>query len=445
LIKNKQTKLVNFYHAHQQDVWIVLALLVFASFFRFIHFTARLNFSADQATSSLRARDIWQNREVTLVGIPITSWEYQGHQARVSSTAYYLQLIPLLLGNFDPVGASVSLTIIAILMVIPLYFGSKKLTNTTGAILITTSYSLLPNFVNYTTFLWNPNLQLVLAPLVVFFMGLIKTKRRPLDLILCGGLLGLMLTLHYQFILTVLTITIIYSWIFTKKKQAANILYLLGGLLIGFSPLIISELNTNFYLTKTLILIFQHWTEVTATAHVLPLHYFNSAIFFFLVGLTILLTRLLKEKAQAWLTVIWVISLIIIDNVIFLPKAINYYYYPARDWSYATEVKIQQLIADLQPTNFNLINLAYVDPLANVQKYLLATKNPPLYRQLSADYYQNQQLLIIAPKDYDLSQAINYEINTFVPESTQSVAIDDHYQLYWWRRENPNCGGTGDF
>lgn len=407
----------------RSDLFWISILVLLSLVFRLVHFDQRLHFLGDQATSSLRAYEIWQEKEITLVGIPITSWEYQGHQARIGSTAYYFQLIPLLIGNFDPLWSSFAFSILAILSTIPLFFGVKKLSNLNVAVLVSGLYVLLPNFIDYSTFLWNPNTQLILAPLSIYFLGSYHLSKKWWQIGLAGFFLGLMLTLHFQFLLVVLGVLIIYFVTATKSKSYKGFCWLTAGLIVGFSPIILGEFSSSFYNTRTFWLIFQHWREVAAGKGDLPLYYFNTTILFTLLGSAMLF----QNKIRFQLTGIVLSVLLIIDIYLYCPNH-------QQLWSYQDERAVSQLIRESNVSDFNVINLAYTDPLASVQKYLLATKQPDKYKQLESNYYENKELFIIAPNDEDLSKAINYEINTFSPTNIYSWPINDTFSLFLWER-----------
>ena len=412
----------SFFKLHFKEILLVILILCLALFFRLWNLSERINFSGDQAESSLRAFELWQNKEFTLVG-PITSWQLNDLHAHTSSLSYYLQLLLLLPNNFDPLRATFTMAVIAALMIIPLYLGARKIVGCFPALFLTAIYALLPFFIDYTTFLWNPNFQLILAPLAIFTLGLYYSSKKNYWLSIFGFVLGLMLTLHYQFALAL--IGLLCFFLFRKKFK--ELLWLILGLIIGFSPVILLELNTSFYNTKILLGLLTNLGS--ATNGFPPLHYFMVSGFFLILFLTFILKNKITRPVF-WTTLVF---LTLLNIFIYFPKQKNSFSAPT-NWFYQNELITNSLIVQHAAPNFNILNLAYIDPLANVQKYLIAIKTPQLYEQLSPSYYENTQLFIIAPKDYDFSKAINYEITTFEPVKQTQWNINPNYSLHLWER-----------
>ena len=230
-----------------------------------------------------------------------------------------------------------------------------------------------------------------------------------------------MLCLHYQFGLAIISL---FSWLIVKRRWR-DLMRVVSGFLIGFSPVIAMELKTHFYNTK---IIWHVLWQVGEHHGLLPAYYFMVAGFLFLIfcfyrfGWRITYRQLF----------IFVFGLLALDTIYYVVQ--DRWPTSAPGWTFAQEVQANQIIAEQNPTNFQIINLVYTDPLAHVQKFLLASKQPPLHKNLSTDYYNNSQLFILLPNTYDLSRAINYEINTFVPEATASWSLTDDYQLIEWQR-----------
>lgn len=422
--------------------WLIVAILiVLGLLFRFLNTTPeRLHFRGDQATSSLRAKEIYEKREVTLIGIPITSFSYDGHEARVSSTAYYLQLIPLILGDFDPYNSNRAMAVLGTLMILPLYWGTKMLSrnNRWAAAMMATSWSLLPNYIQFTSFLWNPNSQLLLLPITILMMGLFEKKQKNLYLGLVGCTLGLALTLHYQFGLAIVGILAVYAFLLWKRSMLPSIIWLVGGLGVGFSPVIVSEILTEFYNVRIFSLILSHLSEVKIASGAVgvPLHYLNSTFLMLWLGIILLLTK--SKVASKISPVLVVVFLGLLNIFLFIsPSSKNFSLIepPRENWDFTTEEKINEMIRAKDPENFNIYNVAYLNPFAEIQKYLLAVRDKELSEKINPSYYENKQLFIMARKEEDLSRAINYEIYTFSPSKTEVYPVNETYVLHYWERE----------
>src|SRR6185295_5498478 len=169
---------------------------------RSVNFSYHLNFTNDQALFSTKALEILDTRNLVLIGPPI-SINLNGRQVFQGPATYYETLFFLILGNFDPVSSSFAFTIFCALMIIPLFYGVKFLLNKQIALIMVLTYSLLPFYVNYTRFLWNPNFQFSLLPILILLMGLYKKDPTKSKFFLISLLLGILFQYHFQFILII--------------------------------------------------------------------------------------------------------------------------------------------------------------------------------------------------------------------------------------------------
>src|SRR3989344_5057007 len=133
---------------------IVIFLILVNILIRSVNYSEHLNFSFDQAWTSTRALEIWRNKEMTLVG-PGSSIVTGGKQILQGSINYYFLLVFLLLGNFEPLISSYLFMIFTALMIIPLFYGVKLLFNQKAAILIISLYSLLPLYIDFSSFFYD--------------------------------------------------------------------------------------------------------------------------------------------------------------------------------------------------------------------------------------------------------------------------------------------------
>src|SRR5581483_9215919 len=121
-----------------------------------------------------------RNHHPVLIG-PRFTLEYNGRFMFFGPASYYFQTPFMLLGNFDPVISSFLFTLFAALMIIPLYIGVNNLAGKRTAELMIIIFSLLPFFINYSNFLWNPNFQFVLLPILVWLMGRLRQNSTRLN------------------------------------------------------------------------------------------------------------------------------------------------------------------------------------------------------------------------------------------------------------------------
>ena len=238
-----------FYKKIKKEKVYIFLIILLGLIIRSLNFSYFLNFSTDQALFATKSLEIWKNKEITLVGPPI-SYSYFGRNLFQGSITYYFQLLFLLPAKFDPIISSYLFMIFSVFMGIPLYYGVKILISKKSALLILILYNFLPFYIDYSRFLWNPNFQFSLTPLLILFMGFFKKENKSFLLFTVGFLAGLLSLFHYQYLIIIFGLGIYYFFI--KKNSLRNLFMFLVGIIGGFLPMIVFELKNNFYNLQTL-------------------------------------------------------------------------------------------------------------------------------------------------------------------------------------------------
>ena len=403
-------------------LFIFLTITAFIAI-RTIHFTSHLNFSTDQATSSSESYKLLQNKEIVLIGPP-TSLNIEGRQIFHGSISYYTQLLFLALGNFDPVSSSFIFMLVAAFSVIPLFLGVKLLTNQKTAIAVTSLYALLPFYINYTRFLWNPNFQFVLTPFLIYFMGLYKKHNyeNVLYLFLAGLSLGVLFQFHYQFIL--LTVVLLIYYLLTLKTRNKHFICLILGFLVGLGPLLLFEIRNNFYQIRTVAYYINYTANNSPNSPTINIgvapHYFLSLSLF----IAIVIVYKFSNKLKKYHLYTLIAFLLFIDLLIYIPKP-THGFGMVENWNYSDELKSHEIIKSSDIENYNIANLTY-NTTAEVQKYLLLIDGIDGYFD---DYYSNKYLFVITNKD-DYQNDPAYEISNFKPHRVNEVwEIDEYNEL----------------
>jgi len=189
------------------------------------------------ACSSTQFVDSWKNKEITLVG-PASSVTADNKQLLMGSINYYFALLFAIPGKFDPIVSSYLYMLFSSLGIIPLYLGMRKLADQKAALLMVVIYTLLPMFIDFTRFFFVP--LIVLSTILIYLMGLYKTKPNNIHLFSVFVYIGILMQIHYQ-IAVVLFILFIYYFIKNRFK-IKSILIMIGGFCLGFSPMILFEL-----------------------------------------------------------------------------------------------------------------------------------------------------------------------------------------------------------
>ncbi len=385
-----------------------------------LYYPTRVNFSADQGLFGLEAFRIWQNKEITLVG-PTASLNFEGHSLIQGSISYYFMLIWLLLGQFNPVYSSFLFSIFSCFMIIPLYFGSKWLTNRSTAIIICLIYGWTPYFVDYTNFLWNPNFQIALSPLLIFFLGKYHQQNKIRWLLLTGIAAGILTMFHFQFLIVItfisLAIIIKYRW--------KRFFFFVSGYLIGFSPLLIFEIKNQFYNLQTLLLIIKNPSFGQYSSGTPP-HYWLSIIF-----CSIIIISLFIQKYTIKLSVIKLMLIFSLISLLYYTSPPAQGFGMGKNWNYQLEETSFKIIKDQQLASFNVVNLIY-ETEASVQHYLIKTQQNNL---MTTDYNQNQYLFIIGNHNL-INSTKAYQVTDFKPNLLiKTWSLNEDYQLFLYQRQ----------
>jgi len=229
---------------------LLILIMAVSAFLYSYNLESTLSFVGDTARDTLRALEIWQNKELTLIGPPLSLGFNSAKEVYFSSLSLYLGLVGLLLGHFEPASAA-SLNVIITLISIPFFSSFVRLftSNKKLQYFATALYAWSPLVVAHTRFFWNPNL---IIPLSVFFWYFVsrfeKSSTSLWSLLTAGFLVGLMFDLHY---LGILGGALYATYLFISRRHRPLLIYLLGFAL-GSLPIFLFEIRNHFYLTKTL-------------------------------------------------------------------------------------------------------------------------------------------------------------------------------------------------
>lgn len=403
-----------------KEIRILIVLVTLSLFFHLYNFTDRLNFSTDQAKFALKSLEIWDSGKISLIG-PSTSFNLEGREIFQGGVIYYMFLVFLFLGNLDPVNSSLFFAIFSISTGVALYFGLSMIFEKQKSLVITALYFLLPTFVSYTNFLWNPNFQLSLLPILFLFLGFYRKTKNALFILLAGTWLGFLTMFHYQMIIGWLLL-ILWLKLYMKISVYQMIFFIFGGI-IGFSPILIFELRNNFYNFNTGIFFIQNYYKLSGSGSfsLSATHYYISLA---LIVLVIFVSYLKEIKFKLLLSLIAL--LIIYDLILFIPKPLQGFGM-AKNWKYEDEKKVSEIVKSQNLDSYNFTNLEY-DSLYYVQKYFnLISGN----KNNITDYWDNQNLFAVIKKDEKPEDDPAYEVQAIKPfEVLNSWDINQSYKLY---------------
>ena len=400
--------------------FIFIFLIISFNAIRSFHFSEALNFSFDQGLGFTRILEIWKNKEITLVG-PASSVTADNKQLLMGSINYYFALLFAIPGKFDPIVSSYLYMLFSSLGIIPLYLGMRKLADQKAALLMVVIYTLLPMFIDFTRFFFVP--LIVLSTILIYLMGLYKTKPNNIHLFSVFVYIGILMQIHYQ-IAVVLFILFIYYFIKNRFK-IKSILIMIGGFCLGFSPMILFELKNQFYNFHVIRdYLFSSKPRSGTPFQFLPHRYLSISILLFaLIG------TFIRKHISYILIIITTVILLIFDAYLYLPKP-SHGFGMSDNWNYLMEKKAYEIIKSQNIKNYNIVNHIY-DNLSVVIKFHLKKDGVEMNYD---DYYHNNYLYVIS-KTKDVFNDPAYELNTFVPNQLiKNWRLNDVYNLYLFKR-----------
>ena len=355
----------------------------------------RLNFSMDQGMFMSRAREIWQNKEITLLG-PTASPVFEGRQFFQGPVIYYSLIVLGLIGRWDPIFMSWEMVILGLAGGGFLYLTINKLWGKKTAIVGSIAFTFWPTMINFSNFIWNPNFLLTVTPL---FLWLAVNSWW----LWAGIVAGIGLQFHFQFGLIIL-ITI--GWLIYKKQ---SLIKFLAGVIIGYSPLIIFDLRNNFYNIKT----FTGWFLGGGKEGMgIQEHY--------LLSLTVLLIMVISwglSKLNRYLVGVILLGLVVLSTT-GVTKSLN--------GKYKELVEIEKIIKNENMTGFEVADLTTGDTRFYALRYLL---NKEGVKVMAVDEYPESDLIYVLAEKNNLKTNV-WEMEGYKNEPINYWRVSDKVMLY---------------
>lgn len=395
----------------KEKVFILVMMLLYI-LVRSINFPSHLNFSSEQASFSIRSLEIWENKEATLLG-PSISFKAGGREIFQSSITYYTMIPFLILGGQDPILSSYLLVLFGSFMLYFLYSGTKKLTGTEAAVLLTGLFAFLPFYIDYSRFFWNPNFQFLLSPLLIYLLGSYKKTKKIIYCFLAGLFSGLLLLFHYQFVVVIAAVLV-----YLRLTHRQPHIFILGAT-AGFMPMIVFELHNNFYNIRTAIMLLGG----ESNGHKLVPHYFLSVSLFAAVLFSTFIKKASMQK------IAFIVLLLLFWSMVKYSQMPSNGFGMAYSWYFNSEKQAYEIIKNEKLERYSVVNLIY-DTQANVQMYLHIVDN----KAFSRDYLENDYLYIIST-DSGIHETHAYEVTSFYPSTQVKMwNIGNNYSLYLYKR-----------
>jgi 4-amino-4-deoxy-L-arabinose transferase-like glycosyltransferase len=151
--------------------WLVVGLLVAATFTRLWNLPQTLQFLGDQGRDALMVAKIFKEWDPVFIG-PVTSVGnmYLG-------PFYYYFMLPFLWLTYpSPLGPAYAVAVASIFTVWLIYHWGRQMVGDNAALLAATLFTFSATVVEYSRFSWNPNLTPLLSLAVTYFTFMAWTK-----------------------------------------------------------------------------------------------------------------------------------------------------------------------------------------------------------------------------------------------------------------------------
>ena len=222
-----------------QKNWLIIIILVIASFLRLYKIADYMEFLGDQGRDVVIIKDFWKSFNLFFIG-PQTSIG----NMYLGPFFYYLIAPSLLLANFNPVGPAVFIALLNIFTVYLIYFIGNRWFDKKTALISSFLFAISPVVIKYSNFIWNPNIMPLFSLLFVyFFFESFRTKKY--HYFIYASLSFVMVMNSHYLGLALLPIPGVYwlieliKFIKTKSKQLKNYLnYTIFAFFVYFASLI---------------------------------------------------------------------------------------------------------------------------------------------------------------------------------------------------------------
>lgn len=234
-----------------KEFFLILIILVAASFLRLYRISDYLTFLGDEGRDVLIAKGILEGN-FTLLGPRASAGDF------FLGPIYYYFMAPFLwLFKLDPVGPAVMVAIVGIATVFLIYKVTRELFSIKAAIIASSLYAVSPLVIAYSRSSWNPNPMPFVSLLTLYLTYKAVEKASWKKFFAIGLLLGIALQLHY---LATFLIIIVLAFLFFSKfhlnfkwnELLKKYFQIFLGFLIGFSPFLAFEARHNFPNVKTI-------------------------------------------------------------------------------------------------------------------------------------------------------------------------------------------------
>ncbi len=385
--------------------WIIIGLVFLG--LRLYKIEGRVEFTMDQGLFMAKAYEIWQKKEITLLG-PTASPIVNGRQFFQGPIIYYSLIFLGILAKWDPVRISFEIVILGLVGLAFFGLTLNKLCGQKTAIIGGIFFSISPILITFGNFIWNPNFLIILTPILMW------TLMNSWWLV-SGIIAGIGLQFHFQFGLIIL---LALGWLIYKKTGVVKFVI---GTAIGYAPLIIFDLRNNFYNLRTM----GEWLMGGNGSKLgFQTHYWLALVVFGLAGVSWVLGIIWVKNKIIVIALLVGLMLFSVNGVL---KSENNKY---MDLEKAEEIILNSKVSDLE-----VATTANGDSRFYAMRYLLLKDK---IRVMGVDKYpQAMTLFLVAPLDRPPETEKVWEVSSLGKiKIINKVKINEKTYLYEIRKDN---------
>jgi GT2 family glycosyltransferase len=227
--------------------FLFFLIFLLGIFLRFFHKHDNFYFDGEIGDNLLDIKNYYLHQTIPLLGPPTSHpWLYFG------PLFYWLYGPILILSKFNPISYTYFGTFFSCLVIIANYFFTKKLFNSTAALISSYLVAISPLFMDFA----KNSRFFTLIPFIVYpflFVLFQISIKKSKAFFLLGLLLGIMLNFHYTPLMLIPFIVSIFIWkrIIPSKKELAKFI---GGFILPLSPFFLYDLSHRLVMTRNLLL-----------------------------------------------------------------------------------------------------------------------------------------------------------------------------------------------
>lgn len=289
---------------------ILVGILALSAFLRLYKIEEYMIFLGDEGRDAIIVKDMIDKWHFPLIGPPTSVGNIY-----LGPLYYYMILPPMVLTNFNPVSASVTVALIGVATVFMIYYLGKVWFGRGAGLLAAFLYAISPVTINYSRFSWNPNPLPFFALVAILGMVKLQKSNNFLWLALTGIALGSALQMHYLSLILIPVVATVWLYQVLQKSKKKNFLrgtlFGLAAFLITMSPLFWFDLRHNFLNYKAITALFGRGEAVSINLFSnlgrIPEIYSNDLIGKYVAGENTLLTTFLSLTVFA-LLIYWFIK-----------------------------------------------------------------------------------------------------------------------------------------